>query len=678
MDFKFPGFEPLMDMNARKLSTFPEEVLHSTHQTTLLHSLEGFVDKIDFDRISHHLLHGAMMASPSSTAAYLMNASEWSEDAEAYLRFVVDASNGGVPSAFPITIFEITWVKSISYQVQASFLLKVLQVLSTLLESGFTIQDLGVDSVYYITNFLETQLRNGSGITGFAPDILPDTDDTAKAILTLSLLKRPASCEDMIKTFESQTHFKTYSYESTASFSANCNVLNAIIRSTNPSLHLPQVNKSLNFLCQTWYEGKLSDKWMFTRTANNQSPNGSWKDSPEITAYAVLTLKKLAPLPWIARILDTRTRESIDCGINYLEANEARWDTPEFIWVEKVTYGSKLLSETYCLAALRASSFHNWTEKATGLFPTPMNKISSYTHFFSKLPLFSQEPVWRLQASIVEGYMFAPILRSTQSELQVFPGNDDGSDNYFDYIPITWTSCNNATDFTLWPEALYEMMIIAMLNFQADKYLEDVSDNDKLRGNFESLKTVVHQLYKNAPKKTTDTHEGNHKNHAVSGNKRRKLDSSEGDENPESQDFDKSYPFEILQGTEHVLSRFTTYILSHRKVSSANSVLQRRVREELLTFILAHIAHSKHSSQLSTTRPQDEIQIFTQAQTSYYSWMPHRSGELAEKSGNGFPQFQSQQQQGAHLEEALRKLFDIATYERECLEHAVDRLRGGR
>ncbi len=65
----------------------------------------------------------------------------------------------------------------------------------------------------------------------------------------------------MIKAFETQTHFKTYNNESTESFSANCNVLRAIVRSTRLSHYLPQVIKSLNFLCQTWYKGKLSDKW---------------------------------------------------------------------------------------------------------------------------------------------------------------------------------------------------------------------------------------------------------------------------------------------------------------------------------------------------------------------------------------------------------------------------------
>ncbi len=110
--FEFPGLETLMEINEQKLSGFSQDILYFPQQTTLLHSLEAFIGKIDFNKTAHHLQHGAMMASPSSTAAYLMHSSGWSEEAEAYLSFVVDTKNGAIPSAFPITLFEITWVQS--------------------------------------------------------------------------------------------------------------------------------------------------------------------------------------------------------------------------------------------------------------------------------------------------------------------------------------------------------------------------------------------------------------------------------------------------------------------------------------------------------------------------------------------------------------------------------------
>lgn len=54
------------------------------------------------------------MASPASTAAYLIHASTWDEEAERYVRKVIVEGQGngvgGVPSVFPTTIFEMTWV----------------------------------------------------------------------------------------------------------------------------------------------------------------------------------------------------------------------------------------------------------------------------------------------------------------------------------------------------------------------------------------------------------------------------------------------------------------------------------------------------------------------------------------------------------------------------------------
>ena len=113
--FDFPGRNELLALNAAKLSGFSPEILYGKHDTTLVHSLEAFVGKINFDKVRHRLdEHGSMMASPSSTAAFLMHSSVWDESAEKYLRDVLalgsGKGDGGVPSAFPSSIFEAAWV----------------------------------------------------------------------------------------------------------------------------------------------------------------------------------------------------------------------------------------------------------------------------------------------------------------------------------------------------------------------------------------------------------------------------------------------------------------------------------------------------------------------------------------------------------------------------------------
>lgn len=114
IDFNFSGLGHLMDLNAKKLAKFDPVMLYDDVPTSAIHSLEAFAGKIDFQRLVHHKRSGNMMGSPASTAAYLIFSGIYDEDMELYLRGVSDhwqaRDTGAFPSAFPTTIFELTWV----------------------------------------------------------------------------------------------------------------------------------------------------------------------------------------------------------------------------------------------------------------------------------------------------------------------------------------------------------------------------------------------------------------------------------------------------------------------------------------------------------------------------------------------------------------------------------------
>lgn len=174
LEFHFPGQAALTALNKRKRARISPALFYTDRKTTLLHSLESFVGAVDFDKVSHHLSGGAMMGSPSATAAYLLNRSTWDAEAEAYLRFVVDRGQGSVPSAFPISVFETTWVRLPMRSPSLGFsslgihrLTWRLQVLSTLLTSGFTKSDFGEKTATQLADFLEAQLGSNGGTTGF-------------------------------------------------------------------------------------------------------------------------------------------------------------------------------------------------------------------------------------------------------------------------------------------------------------------------------------------------------------------------------------------------------------------------------------------------------------------------------------------------------------------------------
>ena len=116
--FQFPQKQILMRHNAEKLRHFDPSTVYGSQKHTLLRSLEGFIGKINFDRIQHQKTNGSFMYSPSSTAAYLMSSSAWDDESEMYIRNAImygrGHGNGGVPSVYPSNISEVTRV-SIPY-----------------------------------------------------------------------------------------------------------------------------------------------------------------------------------------------------------------------------------------------------------------------------------------------------------------------------------------------------------------------------------------------------------------------------------------------------------------------------------------------------------------------------------------------------------------------------------
>jgi hypothetical protein len=114
--FDIPQIHALTVLADKKLASLDKlaQVLYAGHQATALHSLEAFIGKIDFDRLRSCKVNGGMLGSPSSTAAYLMHVSEWDDEAEQFLKDAFDfgqgKGDGGIASAYPIEVFEMSWV----------------------------------------------------------------------------------------------------------------------------------------------------------------------------------------------------------------------------------------------------------------------------------------------------------------------------------------------------------------------------------------------------------------------------------------------------------------------------------------------------------------------------------------------------------------------------------------
>ncbi|KAI1459354.1 terpene synthase family protein [Annulohypoxylon moriforme] len=590
--FNFAGRPVLEQLRAAKLSGFKPEMLYGTHKPTAIHSLESFIGKIDFDRVAHHKVEGALMASPSSTAAYLINASDWDDESEAYLRHViysVGKGSGGVPSAFPSTYFEYTWL------------------LSTLMRAGYSASDLACDELKKMKGIISQALIDEGWTLGFAHHLSPDVDDTARALISMGLMisdSRELNIEPMINRFATKTHYRTYPFERNPSFTANCNVLLALLRHGSMPRHIPEVIKNLcplyssmllvealTDLFEAMDTGVISEPFDDELMAQvsislfqaclyallTQQDDGSWGLSVEQTSYGILILcqaRRFCPFnPVVGHI-----ESAVQSAVTFIESRGQDDLKGDYVWIEKVTYGSPLLTNMYRVAALKASSlFHHRTKISCNLgFAGGSRKMESYTKLLKQTPMFSDAADWQIRCSMIEASLFSSLLRSRR--LMVFSRKNMEEDKYFDLIPFIWTACNNRAKTFASTSLLFEMMVISFLNFQADEYMEAVAAPE-FSGRFDDLRQRIDNLFRHGECR-----------------KPRPEDDS--------------------------LERFISHVLEYPLVARASKWDQQNLIRELHTYLISHVAQAEDNFRLANPYDRDKA-----APRSFFHWVRTTSSD---------------------------------------------------
>ncbi|KAF2191563.1 hypothetical protein K469DRAFT_623355 [Zopfia rhizophila CBS 207.26] len=594
-----------------------------------------------------------------------MNASTWDDEAEAYLRMVFEeqanvGQKGGFPSAFPSTIFEISWV------------------LDILLESGFDREDFLLADIRKLTVLLETNLKGQKGIVGFGMISAPHV-------------------EPMLKAFEADSSFITYRGERNASSSANCNILSCLLRTAEPAKYTKEMVKCANFLSKNWMANNGPDKWhtsvqypmmlvaqtfmlflkrwgekgldmdavpaklihqdiprtlldILARTMRLQQADGSWESKREVTAYAILTLAPLLSLPWI----DFLKPEGIACmyrGKAYLEDNRHLWRQAEILWIEKTAYSSSNLSQAYCLAASKivvATSLI--PQKVVELFPAQLSKkMAKMSGFFSHVIPFSHAPKWKLQLSLLQSAQYATALK--EARYRIFPPIAKASDEkYQEYIPFTWIGCRDYLSTPISAESLWEMMLVSMFNFQVDAYMETVVW-DYYRDRLPALKAFIQGLCSGNPQQRKRSREGdiggipkkvlgpNGVHNGLSNGTSNGTSNgvSNGVTNGASNGMSNKGINAALNGkangasntnVEEILTRFVNHALQHPKVLQSPPALRAWLAHEMQTFLLAHITHMEDCAELPES--SDTLSgplTWGKPRTTFFNWVRTTSAD---------------------------------------------------
>ena len=347
------------------------------------------------------------------------------------------------------------------------------------------------------------------------------------------------------------------------------------------------------------------------RTLLTQANTGNWdvNKTPEVTAYGVLTLRALLSLPWIAPI-SKQMDSAIQAGQRHLLQTKERWDTPQQLWIGKTKYGSGRLSEAYCLAAMTPPrSSYVWSKQISNLVQISEKLVSKMSQMISHIDSYSDQPIWKLNASIIEAGAFLPLLKSARTEL--LPRQRGAKDEYLDVIPCTWVLVNNYKTLFMPSDLLWDLMVLSICSYRVDEYMETTVagfSDDKLQ----QVKVAISGLCSldEIHSKRSKERPGEDSTSALrAGNEAVGTDGI-------ADVWDAMSPEAIFGG-------YIGAMIGYPRIQQASLADKDYMCSELLVLLHSHITQIEDNGRFSIQEPLSNpgVAIFASPRTSYHTWL---------------------------------------------------------
>lgn len=360
------------------------------------------------------------------------------------------------------------------------------------------------------------------------------------------------------------------------------------------------------------------------RIISAQEEDGSWEGMCELTAYAILALSSLAHLPWLSGELNLYGIESCvnRAKFHLKKSGQSEWTKGKYIWIEKVTYASPLLSEVYCQAAMHISFPEQQKMDPAIRYPSqvlPDPKILAAMRkagmLMARTPVLDPsqlKPSLLRAAELQATYALrdlgrhkhdvfpAPPCKNSENGSGSSSGDTDkaAKDKYLMFVPLTWTACGALYGGkAASPRVLYEMMLFSMLLYQADEYMEGVVEQE-LGTQLDKVRDLVSRVVRGGqagPLLPLCRQEGGWQRE--NGVKRRRL-TAEAELAAEAKSTAEAEFITALVDAERVLGKFVSYVIGHRSVIGSPMHLRTRVTGEVEAFLLAHLQQAEDNKRL--------------------------------------------------------------------------------
>lgn len=292
----------------------------------------------------------------------------------------------------------------------------------------------------------------------------------------------------------------------------------------------------------------------------------------------MLTCTALRSLPFPKPVIE-QLEIKIQRGRSYLLETQSEWKRSQYLWIEKVTYGAEVLSESYGLAAVLSSpDQQKWSASMEELFQFSP-KFTELSRFFHRAQGRKDE-LWKYEASIYEASAFTAKLRASRGD--IFPLREGVKDEYLVYIPAAWTIVNNVRQLDLSANLLWEMMWFSMLDFLVDEYMETKVDLLDIVDRM-AIKSWIDAMFSTStPQELVP----------------RKRPLSPDTDSDEMENGTKKPPSEAVRSVQNVLRRYIEQVLQHPKVRTASRFDRDNVSRELHDFLIAHIIQMEDNRKL--------------------------------------------------------------------------------
>ena len=158
-----------------------------------------------------------------------------------------------------------------------------------------------------------------------------------------------------------------------------------------------------------------------------------------------------------------------------------------------MTYGSHTLSKAYILAALRACPVKGVFKRLEKVQANVISQ-SPVTRMYAEMTSLASVPSWLILGWQVESELYTSLLKDMIPP--IFPGMGKRGQKYVHFNPFTWIVGNNLQQPPpLSSEAIFAMMVLSLLLYQVDEFMESVVASQSLERQKNDIRHSVDAIF---------------------------------------------------------------------------------------------------------------------------------------------------------------------------------------